>query len=129
MSVIPILVFFGGGAGAVCRHFVGQAVRQNLPDTHLFLGTMTCNVSGCLVIGFAAALAAGSPVAENPFFRHFLLVGFLGGYTTFSTFGLETLALFQGGEYRLAAANALLTVVACLLGVALGSGLGNLLRS
>ncbi|MFP4352532.1 MAG: fluoride efflux transporter CrcB [Puniceicoccaceae bacterium] len=124
-----IAVFAGGGLGASCRFLLSVGMGRALPPHSLHLATMFCNVSGSFVIGLAAALAAGSSLAEHPLFRHFLLIGFLGGYTTFSSFSLETLTLLQAGQTRAALTAAVATVALCLLGVAAGSSLGQYLRA
>jgi CrcB protein len=84
-------------------------------------GTMFVNVSGALLIGILASLAA----PESPFFipssaRLFLMTGICGGYTTFSTFSLESFNLLRQGEVRSAFANMLLSVVLCVLAVWIG---------
>lgn len=91
-------------------------------------GTLLVNVSGSFVIGF---LAAGTgPEGRwplSPTFRQFFMVGVCGGYTTFSSFSLQTLTLVQEGEWFRAAGNCVLSLVFCLLGVWLGYVLGSLM--
>jgi len=123
-----IAVFLGGGLGAASRYLVSLGIRETVPHSLAWLGTVVCNVTGCLAIGIAAAWAVGSSVEEGTFFRYFLLLGFLGGYTTFSTFSLETLTLLQDGHLKPALVNAIGTVALCLIGVVIGSGLGSWLR-
>lgn len=129
MTAQLIAVFVGGGLGACCRFLVSTGMGKALPGHSLHFATMVCNVSGSFVIGLAAALAVGSSFVGHPLFRHFLLIGFLGGYTTFSSFSLETLTLLQNGQTRAAFTAGIATVALCLLGVAVGSSLGNYLRA
>ncbi len=125
-----IAIFVGGGLGACTRYLASLAIagvftgKQALP-----LGTIFCNISGSFVIGLGAAYAVGASFEQHPLFRHLFLIGFLGGYTTFSSFSLETLTLLQNGKTLSAAINAVATVLLCLFGVTLGSGLGNYLRT
>lgn len=100
------------------------AGKHSLP-----LGTMFCNISGSFIIGVCASIAVGSSFEHHPLFRHLVLIGFLGGYTTFSSFSLETLTLLQSGKTIAAAISAIGTVTLCLIGVILGSSLGNFLRN
>ncbi|MCZ7651940.1 MAG: CrcB family protein [Thermoanaerobaculia bacterium] len=86
------------------------------------LGTLAVNLSGCLAIGLLAGLFEQR--LASPGLRLFLLVGVLGGFTTFSTFGLETQRLLEEGSLALAAANAGLSLGGGLLGVLLGLALG-----
>ena len=94
-------LFVGGGLGAVMRFALGSWVLARAGDGFPW-GTLAVNWVGCLAIGVAAALFAALP--HGPGVRLFLVTGVLGGFTTFSTFGHETMALLRDGE-RLAAAG------------------------
>ena len=101
--------------GAVLRYTVGGLVSRALPPDFPW-STFLVNVSGCFVIGLLAVLTEErGPVA--PATRLFLMVGVLGGYTTFSTFGYETLTLVREGSHGLAVANAVGQVLVGLAGV------------
>ncbi|MEM0965055.1 MAG: fluoride efflux transporter CrcB [Verrucomicrobiota bacterium] len=130
MFVHLVAIFIGGGLGACSRYLISLGVANFFEEKHgLPLGTMLCNVSGSFLIGVGAAYAVGTSFENQPFFRHFLLIGFFGGYTTFSTFSLETITLLQNGRTGAAVLAAVGTVVLCLFGVALGSALGNWIRT
>ena len=120
------LVFLGGGIGASCRHLLGGAVQAASRSATFPWGTFAVNVSGCFVIGLLAQLSEsrGFPSGQA---RTFVFVGILGGYTTFSSFGNETLNLLRGGEALAAAANAGGQLVLGLLAVALGRAAAQLL--
>ncbi|HXU13118.1 MAG TPA: fluoride efflux transporter CrcB [Candidatus Binatia bacterium] len=105
-----ILVGFGGFLGSIARYLAGGAVHRLAEGSAFPYGTLFVNVTGCLAIGFLAALSEARGVL-SPEARVFLMVGVLGGYTTFSSFGYETLQLVRGGEMLAAAANVLIQVV------------------
>lgn len=105
-----ILVGFGGFLGSIARYLAGGAVHRLAEGSVFPYGTLFVNVTGCLAIGFLAALSEARGVL-SPEARVFLLIGVLGGYTTFSSFGYETLQLVRGGEMLAAAANVLVQVV------------------
>lgn len=89
-----VLVFVGAGVGGTLRHLVTGAVGRFGPTSSLPLGTLVVNLSGCLAAGIVAGLlTAASGVRDEH--RALLLVGLLGGYTTFSAFGKETLQLIE----------------------------------
>jgi CrcB protein len=113
-----LLIGCGGAAGAVLRYLVagwGQAlVAGSFP-----LGTLLVNVSGCLLIGVVGRLLLGETIVPDHY-RFAILVGFLGGFTTFSTFGWETMALLNDGQRTAAIANVLLSNVLGLAAVWIG---------
>lgn len=84
-----VLIFVGSGLGGVLRYALG-GWGQRPADGRFPLGTLIVNVSGCLLIRFLTAAFAGRVLIREEY-RVALLIGVLGGYTTFSTFGLETL--------------------------------------
>ena len=112
------LAVAGGGAlGSLARFATGLAVSAWV-GTRFPWGTLATNLLGCFVMGFLAALLAGR--SDNVQLRAFLLTGFLGGYTTFSSFANETLELARHDQVGLAVANVICTVVATLVAVWLG---------
>lgn len=114
----PALIFFGGGCGALARYWLGGLVQIAWGPTFP-LATLIVNVSGCLAMGFLATLWNGPGLIRDEY-RTAVLVGLLGGYTTFSSFGRDTLALLQDGEWWRAAAYVLGSVALSLLAVWLG---------
>ena len=102
-----ILIFLAGGCGCLLRYVVAGLVQR--PGNGSFpVGTLAVNVIGCVAIGFLASMFTG-PVLIREEYRLAILVGLLGGFTTFSTFGYETFSLTADGQFGLAAINLLLT--------------------
>jgi crcB protein len=120
------LVFLGGGIGASLRHLLGGAAQALSKSATFPWGTLAINVTGCFAIGLLAELAEERGVPSGNV-RTFLFVGVLGGYTTFSSFGNETINLLRGGEALAAAANAGGQLALGLLAVALGRAAARLL--
>lgn len=119
-----LAVALGGALGSLARYWLGLLVA----GAALPWATILANVSGSLLIGLVAGGAgAGSRPALGETARLFLTVGFCGGYTTFSSFSLQTVALVQAGRHGLALANVLLSVLSCLAatwaGLAAGAAL------
>lgn len=124
-----LVVAIGGALGSVARFWASGAIAQRFGETFP-AGTLLVNVSGSFVIGlFAAMTGADGRLLVSPGFRQFFMIGVLGGYTTFSSFSLQTLALAREGEWLLAGANALASFTLCLLAVWLGDYLGLLLNN
>ena len=105
-----LLVFVGGGLGAMARYFVTTNLAGKLGNFPV--GTMAANILGSFLMGLVVGIIAGRSSLENV--RLLLAVGFLGGFTTFSSFSAETLSLIQGGQMFLAVINTLVSVVAGL---------------
>jgi CrcB protein len=119
-----VLVFLGGGVGAALRHGVNRLGGVWL-GTSFPAGTLAVNVTGSLLMGLLAAwLSDGSGGSQS--LRLFLATGVLGGFTTFSAFSLDALALFERGEVGLVAAYVAASVLLSLAAVAVGYWLGRL---
>jgi CrcB protein len=117
------LIFIGAGIGGVFRYCVSTRIYQ-LFDRNFPYGTLVVNISGSLLMGFLFVLILQRFQNIAPQLRAFLLIGFLGGYTTFSSFSIETINLIENGSWFPAALNVLLSTILCLMaawgGVILG---------
>lgn len=118
-------VALGGALGSVFRYLLSNAVARFAGEAMPW-GTLLVNVLGSFLIAwFALATTSGGRLAATPEFRTFVMVGLCGGFTTFSSFSLQTLALFEDGEPLRASANILLSVALCLASAWLGAGVAN----
>lgn len=113
-------VALGGAVGAVARYAISTAFAGAGPGLRFPWPTLGINVAGCFLIGLVAATWARQ-TALSPAIGTFLTAGLLGGFTTFSTFGLETLAMLRRGDTGGAAAYVLASVLLGLLAVWLGT--------
>ena len=113
-------IFIGSGLGGVARWSASGFVAERFGQTFPW-GTLVVNVTGSFIIGFFATLTGPEGRFLAPAsFRQFFMLGVCGGYTTFSSFSLQTLNLAEDGELFHAGANAVVSVALCLLGVWLG---------
>lgn len=130
MSQTPIqylIVALGSALGGVSRFWLSGLIAQRFSSTFP-VNTLVINITGSFVIGVIAALSAvDSRYLVNAAWRNFLMVGVCGGYTTFSSFSLQTLNLAHEGQWLYAGANIVGSVVLCLIGVWLGYLLGQAL--
>lgn len=120
-----LLVGLGGFLGSVSRYLVAGWTHRLWPLTTFPVGTLAVNVLGCWLIGLLAGLAEVRQLLGTDA-RLFLLIGVLGGFTTFSTFAYETLALTRDAEFFRPFANVLLQVVLGLGAAWLGYALARL---
>ena len=110
--MILFLIALGGAVGSILRYLIGGALQRSSASGYP-VGTMFVNVAGCFLIGvFVRYLLNMQTSAE---LRALLVVGFCGGFTTFSTFSFETVGLIDGGEYTRAATYIVGSVVLCLM--------------
>jgi CrcB protein len=116
-----LYVALGSAIGGVSRYLLGGLV-QRLLDTTFPAGTLLVNVTGSFLLGAIIRYALETP-SLTPEVRGFLTIGFCGGYTTFSTFSYETMALLEDGEWARAGvyitASVILSLIATFLGLAL----------
>ncbi|HNY17442.1 MAG TPA: fluoride efflux transporter CrcB [Treponemataceae bacterium] len=116
---MPILeVFIGGGIGAVCRFLLSRQINYLGLPTKFPVGTFIVNMLGCFAIGLLFQAIADNLVPKR--FQLLLVTGFLGGFTTFSSFSLETVNLFGIKDFSAGLANMLLSTVLGVAFVALG---------
>ncbi|MEW6469559.1 MAG: fluoride efflux transporter CrcB [Bacteroidota bacterium] len=107
-----LLVFLGGGLGSLARYGISLLVKTGVQGVFP-LATLLSNIISCIVL----ALLAGSlahRVADKPGLVLFMVVGFCGGFSTFSTFSFETIELIRNGHTAYALANVAVSVIACL---------------
>lgn len=130
------LLTVGGGLGTLLRYWVNGLVsdrqsRQFGLPAIFPLGTLIVNVTGSFVIGFLAAItgAAMGRAWLRPEWRDFFMIGLCGGYTTFSSFSLQTMNLARDGEWLAVAVNVLASNALCLLAVYFGWVSGRLLQA
>jgi CrcB protein len=114
-----VLVGLGGFIGAVARFVVARLVGS-LFETRFPLGTFLINVSGSFLLGILGTIVAQKVMPSSEAMRLALGVGFLGAFTTFSTFEFETHALFEDGSWLTAATNIFASVLVGLLAVRAG---------
>ncbi|AEI35057.1 fluoride efflux transporter CrcB [Francisella salina] len=121
MGLLLVLVGIGGGLGAMSRFALTQAtanISKQIP-----LGILLCNVIGSLIIGMMAAFLIETKLFNediSTYVRSLFVTGFLGGFTTFSSFSLDILNLLQRGEVLLAIGYILVSVIVSLIAVILG---------
>ena len=115
-----ILIALGSAAGGITRYWASGVVANRMGQSFPW-DTLFVNVTGSFVIGFLATMTA--PEGRwliGPYARNLLMIGFCGGYTTFSAFSLQTVNLLQDKEWLYACGNAVLSVMLCLMSVWLG---------
>jgi len=110
----------GGALGSIARFWLSGLIAQRVGETFPW-GTILVNVSGSFVIGFFATLTdPDGRWLVGPMARQFVMIGICGGYTTFSSFSLQTLNLVRDGEWLWAGGNIILSVILCLGAVWIG---------
>ena len=112
-----IAIGVGGALGSMARHAVNVLVHQRWSVPRFPIGTVIVNVTGCCIIGLLAGLVISGRLPMRLHWREFVFVGLLGGFTTFSTFGLDTVVLIRSGDMTQAMTNILLQVLGGLGGV------------
>ena len=117
-----LLVFLGGGLGSLCRFGIAQWMANF--KFHFPWATILANVLACLVLGSLVGLAMKNKVSAPMGF--FLMVGFCGGFSTFSTFTNETFQLMATGDVGKALANVALSILVCLASLYMGVKLSSL---
>ncbi len=122
------LIGLGGAIGSVLRFGFSGLIANRVGQTFPW-GTLFVNVTGSFIIGFFATVTATEGRwLVGPYGRNFFMTGICGGYTTFSSFSLQTLNLAQDEEWLYAGGNAVLNLVLCLVAVWLGHVLAELLN-
>lgn len=103
-----VLIFLGGGLGSISRFGVGK-LSHTFYDGKFPLGTLITNTLACLVLG-GVLFIFKDKLASTDWLKYFVVIGFCGGFSTFSAFGLETVKLFQEGFVAYAVANILISL-------------------
>lgn len=114
-----VLIFTGAGTGGVCRYLVSNLAFILFGRVFPF-GTLIVNVISCFFMGLLFVLLIERLYIAGPELRSLLLIGFLGGFSTFSALSIETLNLFERGTYSLAAMNIIANVTLCMAAVWVG---------
>ena len=120
-----LLISLGAIIGANLRYFVAQYVAKVIPSSFPF-GTLIINISASFILGFFL-IWTSERVLADPRWRMFIAVGFCATYSTYSSSAFETFALFERGQFSLAALNFFFTNVVCFIAVALGAALARTL--
>lgn len=121
-----LLAAAGAALGSVTRFLVGLAALEHFGDD-FFWGTLAVNVAGSFLIGLTAAAIGARPGPRGASLAAFVMAGFCGGFTTFSTFSLETVLLLREGSAFAAAAYLLVSLASWMAAVALGWRAGRVL--
>jgi fluoride exporter len=119
-----IAVAIGGALGSVARHGLNYVVHSRWLDTRFPVGTVAVNIVGCFLIGLLTGMIAGRRIALPLHWREFVFVGVLGGFTTFSTFGLDTYTLARSHSSEAAAMNVAANMIGGLAAVWIGYAAG-----
>jgi fluoride exporter len=119
------LIAMGGALGSVARYWVGSTVSGRI-GTKFPYGTFVINITACVIIGFTLTYM-GKRADLNPAWRYLLPIGFIGAYSTFSTYEWETLSTIRSGAFLLAALYAAGSLVLGLIAVWVGAVLADLL--
>ncbi|PZC40115.1 MAG: CrcB protein [Chloroflexi bacterium] len=116
MSKIFVIAI-GGSIGAILRYSVSHFINLNIQINNLPIGTIFVNATGCFIAGL---VIGGFSYKLSGDLRSFLIIGMLGSYTTFSSFGIETISLVQDDKLKIAILNVASTFILTLLGVTIG---------
>lgn len=107
-----LLIFIGGGLGSITRFGIGAFVQSNFKSVFP-IATLCSNIISCLILAISVAMFS-EKLITNPGLRMFVLIGFCGGFSTFSTFSYETVELMRSGNLMIAIANILISVTVCI---------------
>ena len=110
-----LYVALGGALGSLARFWIGSAIGSRM-GTRFPYGTFVINMSACIIIGFILTLM-GSRTEVNPAWRFFIAIGFVGAYSTFSTFEWEIFSTMRGGAFLAGASYMVLSLILGLAGV------------
>jgi CrcB protein len=117
--MVNILIFIGAGIGGLFRYWISNGIYFLLGRQFPY-GTLVVNITGCFLMGLLFVFTLERLDTFGLQLRAFLLIGLLGGYTTFSSFSIETLNLFEGGNWLAALINIFASVIVCLIAAWVG---------
>jgi CrcB protein len=120
-----LLIAFGGALGSMARYWVGSAIANRI-GTKFHYGTFVINITASVIIGFSLTVLA-KRADLNPAWRFLVPVGFIGAYSTFSTYEWETLSSIRSGAFLLAALYAVSSLILGLVAVWAGSAMAEIL--
>lgn len=106
---IILLIFFGGGLGSVARYGVGKASIHFFDDGKFPIGTLIANTLACLVLGLTLYIFRDR-LLDNEWVKYLIIIGFCGGFSTFSTYSIDTLKLFNEGFFMLGLLNIIISL-------------------
>ncbi|MGB9242794.1 MAG: fluoride efflux transporter CrcB [Candidatus Acidiferrales bacterium] len=121
-----LMVAIGGALGSVLRFWVGTYISNRIA-TRFLAGTFVVNVTACFLIGFVITVLTEKS-SWNPNWRYLIPIGFIGGYSTFSTFEYETFRVFQEGDFLIAGLNVIFSVVVGFVSVWVGVITGRIIQ-
>ncbi len=121
-----LMVAIGGALGSVLRFWVGTYISNRIA-TRFLAGTFVVNMTACFLIGFVITVLTEKS-SGNPNWRYLIPIGFIGGYSTFSTFEYETFRVFQEGDFLIAGLNVVLSVVVGFVSVWVGVITGKMVQ-
>ena len=110
MMIKILMIGMGGFTGSICRHMTTEFSNKFFSEPFFPYGTILVNITGCLFIGFLGGLFETKQVFTSEI-RALILIGFLGGFTTFSTFGYEIFTIARNGQLAVALANFMLHII------------------
>ena len=114
-AALIALIFVGGGLGSIARFGVGKMALHYYADGKFPLGTLIANTLACIILGVTLYIFKDR-LLENDCIKYFVIIGFCGGFSTFSTFSLDTVRLFSDGLFLVGVLNILISVA---LGIAI----------
>lgn len=118
-----VYIAIGSAFGGMLRYFCSTIIPNSLMQMHFPLGILIINITGSFIIGLSSSIPITDAIIETRI-KHLIIIGFCGGYTTFSSFSLDNLHLIQNNEFFTATLNILLSVLLCIAATWLGYILG-----